>query len=174
MIAQSTEGSELGGEVEIFSNFGPFEVMKSSETLLGLAEDAERSERIYFSLWTEPLFGDESLINFPLILDAKERGFDSVELIEIKGTRALIRLNELRVNDEESAQAKGVLAVYDVLGDRLIELESFFTIERLIELDLNAGSMDVEWQEMRMYKTWVSRIAKIGESRHLLITKVSQ
>ena len=124
------------GEVEqtIFEQFGPFKQIESSQNLLGLVPDITIVNQLYFSLWSDPFLNeegelnDDSLINFPIILNIEQYGYESVELHSIKGMKALVRLtegqaanNELDTNQEQDL--KSLWGIYYVLNDHLLVLD---------------------------------------------------
>lgn len=163
-------------ELGIFEVYGPFRMMRTSESLLGLGEELERNELIYFSLWTEPLSGDDSLINFPLVFDALARGYESVELIEIKGMNALLSLTEPLDQDSDPEEQKRFYAVYHVLTDRFIRLDTFFTKEQVAAFSLMGEDSlsEIAWSKPSLYSTWVSQIAKYQEKSYILMLNLDE
>ena len=176
VISQTFAGVELPEEIKLFESYGPFEVINSSESLLGLAKSNESNEELYFSLWSEPLLDDDSLINFPLIFNARDRGYESAQLMDIKGMNVLINLRSANMEAEDLAEAKQSFAVYNALTDQVFDLEEVFNKNTLISMQLipDDGETEVVWDKPQLHDTWVSRVARVSLNQYLLIVKINQ
>ena len=166
----------------IFSQYEPFQDLKSSEIFLALIPRSlsgsmlAESQKIFFSLWNdvEELTQESiesSLLDFPLIFDAQVWGFESVILSKVTGNKALLKLRiEQNTTDEMSTESsdpsigKYVWGVYDILTDRL----------QIVELVQIAQTLDITVEDTlslsdpNLHNSWVSWLLKNGENNDLI------
>jgi hypothetical protein len=127
-----------GYDYDLFEREGPFKMIKSSDSLLGLVPDQEQNTEIIFSLWAEPIsnIGADSLPFIPLVFNAQLWGYRSVELHSINGMNALVKLTKLIDDEFEAGQIKTVWGVYNVINDHLQSFEQAIDPEILSHLGL--------------------------------------
>ena len=162
-------------EVTLFEDYGPFKTIDSSESLLILGNEEEGNERLYFSLWTESLSDEDSLINFPLTFEALERGYERVDLIDVNGLNVLLLLTENADESAEDQSMKGVYAVYNALTENFIVLNDFLSADKLAAL---LGRVDLDTKELKfnrplLHTTWVSRVVQVDEENFMMVLKLT-
>lgn len=175
-------------EYELFSQFKPFQDLKSSELFLALVPkepaDSMNSEvqRLFFSLWGDAtqLTQDSieaSLLDFPLVFDALFWGYNGVILSKITGNKALLKLrlrpsstDEPLMEPSEVETAKYIWGVYDILTDRLQVFE-------LIQLSQALGlpvEEELSSSEPNLHSSWLTWMLKYNDTSYLIAHELSQ
>ena len=168
------EDEEEEEEISIFELYGPFKSIKSSDSLLGLAAGTNlenpSTDLLYFSLWTDSLREEDSLISFPLIFDPIEHGYLSVELTDIKGMNAMLRLTG---RNEAGDDDKDIWAVYNALTDQLTVIDEVFSNENLTTLGLPV--IEEARLAPMLNESWVSQvIINDDETVEVVVFKLDQ
>ena len=174
-------------EYELFSQFKPFQDLKSSELFLALvpkeSTDSMNSEvqRLFFSLWGDAVQltqdGIEaSLLDFPLVFDARLWGYNGVILSKVTGNKALLKLR-LRPNDideplmepSEAEAAKYIWGVYDILTDRL-QIFEFIQFSQALGLPMEEEPRS----EPKLHSSWLTWLLTYNDTSYLVAHELSQ
>lgn len=167
---------------DLFSQYAPFQDLKSSEAFLALiprnlsGNMLIEPQKIFFSLWND---ADEltqesiesSLLGFPLVFDAQLWGFEGVTLHKLTSTKALLKLRtKLNISNDEEPDPldpntdKYVWGVYDILTDRLQTFEALQLTQALnVPLEANSSLSDPN-----LHNSWISWSLQFNEYSYLM------